>query len=123
MQHIYFCLTHIQHCRIWFDFCFTALQHILGHFGHRQNDHGIIMEKSWNFISYFLCEPCYSYLKWGKCCPEDSIFLFGWIFIKFTDNQERYKISNEFKFRLNQTTYSCIRHPTQYFVQSHYPDC
>ena len=22
--------------RIWFDFCFTALQHILGHFGHGQ---------------------------------------------------------------------------------------
>ena len=21
---------------VWFDFCFTALQHILGHFGHGQ---------------------------------------------------------------------------------------
>ena len=28
---------HIPKCfLVWFDFCFTALQHILGHFGHGQ---------------------------------------------------------------------------------------
>ena len=27
---------HSNNYEFWFDFCFTALQHILGHFGRRQ---------------------------------------------------------------------------------------
>ena len=29
-------LTAYLFAKIWFDFCFTALRHILGHFGHGQ---------------------------------------------------------------------------------------
>ena len=28
--------THVRSKDFWFDFCFTALQHILGHFGRGQ---------------------------------------------------------------------------------------
>ena len=34
--------------------------HTLNNHGNLTIDHGIIMEKSWNFISYFLWEPCLS---------------------------------------------------------------
>ena len=34
---IYFILGNkLKNIEVWFDFCFTALQHILGHFGRDQ---------------------------------------------------------------------------------------
>ena len=30
----------------------------------------------------------------GKCCPDDSDFIFLWIFIRLADNEDRHKISD-----------------------------
>ena len=37
-------------------------------------------------------------LQWGKCCPEDSNFILGWIFIKLAANINSHKISGEFDY-------------------------
>ena len=42
-------------------------------------------------------------LNWGKCCPEDSDFIFYWIFIKLAGNEDSLEISDEFDFGPDQS--------------------
>ena len=42
-------------------------------------------------------------LKWRKCCPIDSVFIFYLIFIRLAVNQDRHKISKNFEFGPDQT--------------------
>ena len=44
-------------------------------------------------------------LKMGKCFLRASSFIFDRIIIKVAGNQDRHKSSDEFDFRLDQTTH------------------
>ena len=47
----------------------------------------------------------------GKWCPQASSFIFNWILVKLARNQDRHKILDKFKFRLDRMSHFGVMCP------------
>ena len=52
----------------------------------------------WSYLPFSALPVIPIDLPWGKCCPEDSDFIFDQSFIKLRGNEDSHKILDEFDF-------------------------